>query len=208
MLRETLAALRTVNIQLVTRIKGLELVEARLSEHEQLQRRVREFEKLEEIRFKEYEKLEIRVRDYEKLEIRVKEYEKLEKKVREYEKLEESRVKEYEKLDIRVRDYEKLEKRVREYEKLEESRVKEYEKLDIRVLRGCVAELNQVPAVGVPQLVSAIKAHIQPEVEQEGEDLVVVDSYPNIKENMKLVVETIRMLLAAAPRMASLHLPD
>ncbi|CAI5501629.1 unnamed protein product [Closterium sp. Naga37s-1] len=42
-----------------------------------------------------------------------------------------------------------------------------------QVLRGCIAELNQVPAVGVPQLVSAIKAHIQPEVEQEGEDLVL-----------------------------------
>ncbi|CAI5492387.1 unnamed protein product, partial [Closterium sp. Naga37s-1] len=397
LLRETLAALRAINIELVARMKGFELMEARLSEHEQLERRVREYEKLEESRVKEYEKLEIRVRDFEKLEIRVREYEKLEirvreyekmeervreyekmeervreyekmeervreyekmeervreyekmeervreyekmekrvrefekmeKRVREYEKMEESRVKEYEKLDIRVRDYEKLEKRVREYEKLE--RVQEYEKLESRylrlhekleasrkdsdhweakmrmwkykaekleaaanesaslkgsvrelqalvarlkqeigyleerirepgpsemlvsnlkkdleemtqqrnrycqqlrntqehrgrlqqqmmeardmtlqVLRGCMAELNQVPAVGVPQLVSPIKAHIQPEVEQEGEDLVVVDSDPNIKENVKLVVETIRTLLAAAPRMASLHLPD
>ncbi|CAI7923701.1 unnamed protein product, partial [Closterium sp. NIES-54] len=49
LLRDTLAALRAVNVELVTRMKGFELVEARLSEHEQLERRVRQYEKLEEI---------------------------------------------------------------------------------------------------------------------------------------------------------------
>ncbi|CAI7835412.1 unnamed protein product [Closterium sp. NIES-53] len=79
----------------------------------------------------------------------------------------------------------------------------------LQVLRSCVRQLSEVPAAEVPQLVSAINTHIQPVVEQEGEDLVEVDSEPKVAEIVKLLAETIGTLLAAAPRLvASLHLPD
>ncbi|CAI5475612.1 unnamed protein product [Closterium sp. Yama58-4] len=298
LLRETLAALRAVNVELVTRMKGFQLMEARLSEHEQLERRVRACEMLEEIRSKEYEKLDIRVRDYEKLEIRVRDYEKLEIRVKEYEEMErrfqeyeklESRVRDYEKLEIRVREYENMERKVHEYEKLESRSRRQHEELEawrkesdhweakmrmwkdkaekleaeakesasfwkarvrelkreveylekkiqeaapsemriknlkkdleemtqqrnrysqqlrntqehrgklqqqmmeardmsLQVLRGCMAELNQVPAVGVTQLVSAINALIQPVVAQEGEDLVMTEQRNGLRQQLR-----------------------
>ncbi|GJP59636.1 hypothetical protein CLOP_g13497 [Closterium sp. NIES-67] len=79
--------------------------------------------------------------------------------------------------------------------------------MSFTVMRDCLGDLNKVSAEGIPQLVNAINTYIQPELEQEGEDLVEVNPEPKIGEVMRLLADTIGTLLAAAPRLSSLHIP-
>ncbi|CAI5511582.1 unnamed protein product [Closterium sp. Naga37s-1] len=68
----------------------------------------------------------------------------------------------------------------------------------MKALRECVGALSILRAEEVPQLLSDIKRHIQPVVEQEEEDLVEVNPDPKLVLSMRLLVRTINTLLAVA----------
>ncbi|CAI7876646.1 unnamed protein product [Closterium sp. NIES-54] len=118
-LRETLRAILATNSELATRMKGFELMEARLREHVQLVTQQRNG------------------------------------------------------LRQQLRNTQEHRRRLSQ-------QIMEAQDISLQVLRDCVREIDRVPAQGVQQLVRAINYHIQPVLEEEGEDIIEVTPEPKI----------------------------
>ncbi|CAI7867255.1 unnamed protein product [Closterium sp. NIES-53] len=133
-LRETLRAILATNSELATRMKGFELMEARLREHVQLVTQQRNG------------------------------------------------------LRQQLRNTQEHRRRLSQ-------QIMEAQDISLQVLRDCVREIDRVPAQGVQQLVRAINYHIQPVLEEEGEDIIEVTPEPKICEIVQLLIKIIRALL-------------
>ncbi|CAI5511584.1 unnamed protein product, partial [Closterium sp. Naga37s-1] len=160
-LRETLRAILATNSELATRMKGFELMEARLREHVQLGVRGSHFV---------VAKLQQEIVCLEK---KVEEAGPLEKLVQDLR----------EELDEVTQQRNGLRQQLRnthEHRRRQSQQIMEAQDISLQVLRDCVREIDRVPAQGVQQLVRAINDHIQPVLEEEGEDIIEVTPEPKI----------------------------